>query len=323
MSRALTRAAVLVSLTWLAVGWAVGGCDERVRRPSGGGEGTTAPSTRDVGPDGVAGTRPAGTRPAGDATERTQPKPGYARGRVLGQNGVPVALPGARIAINLRGISHEGGRRIDTYREIAGADGTFEFALEPGMYRPLEAFIEVPFNNRQYRFHLHPVHDSFGQGQESGQGIAQDFEWRLSGLRPKQPADPARPESWYGASILMRFIPYREDLKVSVPSAPNGTKVTITLTPITPLADGTNGRELTFERIYGGGIGLEQPYLTDIPLAKYSLVGKEVFPDGQTGKLLILGENGAWGDKAEGTFGSDLQAKGVEQVIVRFSRPIE
>jgi hypothetical protein len=122
---------------------------------------------------------------------------------------------------------------------------------------------------------------------------------------------------------MLRYVPYREDLKMSVPRPPEGTRLIFTLTPLTPLADGTPGRTITFERAYSGPLGLDNPLLTDIPLARYGLTAEEIFPDERKGKVLILGEDEKWGYEAQGTFGSDLASRGTERTVVRFSRPIE
>jgi hypothetical protein len=334
MSRAPTRAALFAPravfastalLVSLALLGAAGGCDDR---PSGGSGPTTSRYAERQDPQGVpAGLEiPVPTQPSASWTQPfppTTPKPGYARGRVVGQNGKPVNIPGVRITINFYGISHEYAKKIEFSHDIAAGDGQYEVKLEPGTYRPVEAVIEVPFDKSYYKFPLHPLQETFGLGQESAQGLAQDFQWRLTGLRPKQPNDPNRAESWYGGTLVLRFSGYREDLKMSVPRPPEGTKASFSLTPLTPMADGSPARTITFERGYSGPLGLDNPLLTDIPLARYKLTAQENFPDGRTGPLLLLGEGNRWQTETEGTFASDLQSKSVERAIVRFTRPIE
>jgi hypothetical protein len=339
MSRAPTRAAffppralfaptsVLVSLAVLALLAAAGGCDDR---PTGGGN--NGPTTSRYAEREDRHGLPAGleipvqTQPTviwSQPFPPTDPKPGYARGRVVGQNGKPINIPGIRITIQFYGISHESAKKIEMSHDIAAADGQYEVKLEPGTYRPVEAVIEVPFEKSYYKFNLHPLQETFGLGQESSQGLAQDFQWRLTGLKPKQPNDPNRSESWYGGTLVLRFSGYREDLKMSVPRPPDGTKVSFSLTPLTPMADNSPAHTITFERNYSGPLGLDNPLLTDIPLARYKMSGQEIFPDGRTGPVLLLGEGARWTSEIEGTFASDLQSKGVERVIVRFTRPIE
>ena len=330
MSPAPTRAAVLVAVALLCATSLIAGCDER-RPPGDGDASTTSPYGEREYPDPMAKAgleMPVATRPAANWTmpfPPTTPKPDHARGRVVGQNGKPVNVPGVRISIKFYGISHETTRRIERSHDIAAADGQYEVKLEPGTYRPIEAVIEVPFANRYYKFDLHPLQETFGHGMESSQGLAQDFVWKLTGLKPKQPNDPTRGESWYGATLMLRYVGYREDLKTSVPRPPDGTRLIFTMTPITPLADGTPGRTITFERAYSGPLGLDNPLLTDIPLARYTLTAEEIFPGEpeRRGKVLILGEDGKWGDSAQGTFGSDLASRATERVVVRFSRPVE
>ena len=109
-------------------------------------------------------------------------KPGFAAGRVLRQDGRPIAVEGMRIGVTVRGISDRTGQVV-SYSPTVGADGRYEVKLEPGTYRPPAGVVEVPFNGRHYRFELDPVQRAAATF-DANAGIHEDFVWHLSGPAP-------------------------------------------------------------------------------------------------------------------------------------------
>src|SRR5690349_18391174 len=71
-------------------------------------------------------THPAATAPATHAAARPATadgrKPGFATGRVLRQDGNPIAVEGMRVAVTVRGISDRTGQVV-SYSPTVGADG--------------------------------------------------------------------------------------------------------------------------------------------------------------------------------------------------------
>lgn len=272
-------------------------------------------------------TRPAAaTAPATRATSAGQPpapdgrKPGFAAGRVLRQDGRPIAVEGMRIGVTVRGISDRTGQVV-SYSPTVGADGRYEVKLEPGTYRSPAGVVEVPFNGRHYRFELDPVQRAAATF-DANAGIHEDFVWHLSGPRATAGGAPdeSRAGDWHGGPITMRYDADRPDLGRRLTQPPRGTRAVFTLTPTTALADGREGKPITAEREFDELVGLKNPLIPDVPLAMYSVTGVELRPDGQRRPLLFLRPGGAWGDSVEGTFDPNLESGGLEPVVIAFTR---
>jgi hypothetical protein len=271
-------------------------------------------------------TRPAATAPATHAAARPATadgrKPGFAAGRVLRQDGRPIAVEGMRIGVTVRGISDRTGQVV-SYSPTVGADGRYEVKLEPGTYRPPAGVVEVPFNGRHYRFELDPVQRAAATFDAKA-GIHEDFVWHLSGPRASGAGggapDESRAGDWHGGPVTMRYDADRPDLGRRLSPPPRGTRAVFTLTPTTALADGREGKPITAEREFDELAGLKNPLIPDVPLAMYSVTGVELRPDGQRHPLLFLRPGGAWGDSVEGTFDPNLESGGLEPVVIAFTR---
>jgi hypothetical protein len=274
-------------------------------------------------PAAAPATRPAATAPArrsaGKSTTEAR-KPGFATGRVLRQDGNPIAVEGMRVAVTVRGISDRTGQVV-SYSPTVAADGTYEVKLEPGTYRPPAGVVEVPFNGRHYRFELDPVQRAAATFDAKA-GIHEDFVWHLSGPRggPGGTPDESRAGDWHGGPITMRYDADRPDLGRRLSPPPRGTRAVFTLTPTTALADGREGKPINAEREFDELAGLKNPLIPDVPLAMYTVTGVELRPDGQRRPLLFLRPGGAWGDSVEGTFEPNLEPGGLEPVVIAFTR---
>jgi hypothetical protein len=161
----------------------------------------------------------------------------------------------------------------------------------------------VPFQGKTYLLALEPVGDDKSD-QDSEKGIAQDYVWKVQGLRPGAEANEGAFTNWYGASVAMKLDTYRNDLKKSVPAPPKGTKYVFTLTPQGKLIDGSDGKVLTFTRgldpVLGG---LEKNgNLNDVPIGVYAVKGEEVAPNGTKKPVLILQQYAKYGDSTEVRF---------------------
>jgi hypothetical protein len=239
----------------------------------------------------------SGNAPA-SAGASTGPKAGYATGKVLHQNGKPIDAKGAKITVDLDGISTKSGEKVN-YTPKVNADGSYEQKLVDGTYRFGGAWILVPFDGKQFRFDLEPVGDDKSD-RDSDKGIVQDYVWKVSGLKAGQEDDPANFTHWHGSSINMQFNFYREDIKKGVPKPPAGTKCVFTVTPVGKLVDGTDGKPLTFEREFDEHLsGLKNGNLPDIPLGVYTVSGEEVHPDGSKKPLRIQQAYAKFGDSTE------------------------
>ena len=266
----------------------------------------------------------AGAEESGSSRRDPRAKPGYAVGRVLGQDGKPISVPEARIAISFVGVARDPDRDVPAkcYPDV-GPDGNYEKKMEEGIYISAAGVVEFPFNGKQFRLALDPVRPFEGR-VESSAGVVQDFVWKLSGPRPgfRQP-DPSQRGQWFGGALIAEYVAYRDDLKKSIPTPPQGTQVVFSLTPTTPLADGRKGEVVTFKRTYIGSSGVSNPVLADVPLAMYTIRGEEILPDGRKANILFLDVDGKWKDSTGGTFDSNLERASLDPVKFKFTRATE
>lgn len=296
--------------TWRAVPWAVAVIAAA---------GVLAGCEREPAADPFAG-QPTTRRAGQPATKPVH----VIQGRVLGENGEPIRVPGAHLVVEIAGVSDEALDRVEYYPN-PGADGHYRAEVAPGQYSKINGRIEVPFNDKNYRFDLHPVGESTGKRETSpDKPIVQDFVWKLSGRRPRMPDDAGQPLAYYGGSIRLDYRSYDQQTEERLPPAPPGTRLVFTLTPVGKLADGTEGKPLTYERKYDAiGVGVDNDKLVDVPLAMYRLSGEEVYLNKTRRPLLILDrdEKGPkWNTFTTGTFEPDLEKNRTHPVSVRFKR---
>lgn len=284
-----------------------GGCDKGESHPA-------PPTTRSskVFPDDPG---PPGVR-----------QPGWAKGRVVGEDGKPVAVERAKVFVVVTGVGSKTGESV-RYTVDVGPDGTYAQKLVAGSFFPIIGQIDVPFNGRAFPFDLEPVRPK-GEDPEpstdAAKGLVQDFVWKLSGPRPGVRADQTAPATRYGGAIVAQYAAYRQDLERAVPNPPPGTTVTFTATPAGRLADGRDGQPKSFgPRRYAGPTGLEDKVMMDLPLAVYKLKGVEQTPDGRTRNLLFLDKDLEWREEIEGSFVPDLDKHWLDVVKVTFTRPLD
>jgi hypothetical protein len=300
---------LIIAFSPIAMLVALTGCDKKQKASS--------------APPAAATTPP----PPPDPTGRR--KPGYALGRVLGQDGKPITASGAAPVLTLRGVSKK-EKLIVEYSPKPDSQGNYQQQLEEGVYYGITGELQLPFNGKMYYLALDPVQDNIAN-QNSADGIVQDFVWKLSGVRPRHEADPANHNNWYGGTVDLLYQFYRSDLKRSVPSPPEETRVVLTLTPISPLADGSPGKVLTFNRVYSHAMpALDNEHLADVPLAVYTISGVELMPDG-TKQPLLFKTASAFAESQQLTFepspqpvaGLPLDAgQGLRPAAVQFTRLI-
>lgn len=201
---------------------------------------------------------------------------GRLSGTIRDESGRPISVPGAKVVVSVSGIAERSAERV-SYRPPVDASGAYSAPVVPGIYHPINAYVEVSFNGATYRRDLHPVQPNDAD-RPSGPGIVQDFVWKLSGphFRYTQNPNPTNHTNWYGASVHVRLSGYRNDLKRPGQPPPVGTKYLFTLTPSTPRIDGSPAKTLTFERTWMANGELDNGLLYDIPIAVYALTGAQV-----------------------------------------------
>lgn len=234
----------------------------------------------DPGPGPTSPNAPA-TQGTSQQTSGPQPVPAEANvisGRVTTETGAPVA--GAR----LRVVGYTGGsslgREIETV--TSGPDGTYRYEVPRGLY---EVLGEGPldFDGQTYLFNLDPANGSCEQ-QMSDAGIVKDFVLRLQGLMMcLDGVDPDNQGFYHGANLQVFN---------GLTSAAPEDVVEYVFEPTVPLADGSPGQTLTFQRTVAAHSSFfgpldETSYLYDIPLGRYRVSASLLGTDGSRQPLFI------------------------------------
>ena len=210
-----------------------------------------------------------------EASPAAAVQPNVVSGTVRTTDGRPIA--GATIRIS----GATGAARGTTVRTRSDANGNYRMEVRPGHY-DVDAFYDLTFEGQTYRELWLDRTNEGCERQLSDKGIVRHFVLRLSGpLRCSANFDPNEPTSYAGAAVTV------------VPgNLPAATSVRFTFTPIGALADGTQGRVLTFDRTAamlarsGGRLG-ETSWLYDIPLARYRVTAEVTMPGGAKRTLLV------------------------------------
>ena len=242
---------------------------------------------------------PATSQPAGQpatGASKTAAKPGWVTGTVSDAAGRPLTVARDQVVVRVTGDLKDG----QAYKGIQPLDANWRFAAQvPAGSFTAAGFVKVNFAGKEFWLPLDPVGGP--TLQDSAKGVVKDLQWKLSGVKAGQ--DPANPYSYYGSFIFMLY---------QGGTLPDGAKVTFTATPLTPLADGSQGKPLTFQAT---AQELKKgKNLIDIPLARYQLTGEVTMPDGSRKKALISGATGPATPAQEFTFTPNSMGEGLEGV---------
>lgn len=202
-------------------------------------------------------------------------------GTVRTADGRPIA--GATIRVS----GATGAARGTTVKTQTDANGNYRVQVPPGHY-DVDGFADLEFEGQTYRELWLDRTNTGCERQLSEKGIVRHFVLRLSGLaKCTANLDPTQPESYYGGQII-----------VSRGGVPDDAVVRFTLTPVGPLADGTAGTTLTFERTgamldRGRGVLGQTAWLHDIPLGRYRVSAEASRPGGARQPLSLRNEASA------------------------------
>ena len=224
----------------------------------------------------------APTTDAKSVKRSSNAEPNVIKGIVRDEQGDPVR--GARIRIAGFTGKPNGLNAADTIKDaVTDARGRYRLAVPRGLYG-ISGEADVRFDDKDYKaLYLHPV-DGNCEKQMSDSGIIKDFVLRLTGfMQCATSPDPQNAGFYSGAAIAL--VPQTS-------SVPSDAQVTLTLTPLGQLADGSDGKTLTFTRSFGalsnffGAIEATNT-LHDIPLGRYRLTGFATLAGGQRQTLLF------------------------------------
>jgi hypothetical protein len=179
-------------------------------------------------------------------------------------------IPGA--SIHVSGAAGAAGGEI--IKATTDRTGRYRVTVPPGDYA-VDGFVDVEHSGRTYRELWLDRVNATCERVTSTQGIARDFVLRLSGAKKcignPDAADPASYNGAYVTALSSAF--------------PPDALITVSLTPLGPLADGTTGGILTFAR---SGAALrsnsgpidQTAVLHDIPLGRYRVTAEARYADG-------------------------------------------
>ena len=137
-------------------------------------------------------------------------KPGFATGRVLRQDGQPIAIEGVRIAVSLRGVSNR-TTQVVSYSPPVGPDGTYEMKVDDGTYRPPTGMVGGPVQRAALPIRAGSGAAGHGRDRvEAGDppGLRLAAERPAAGVTP----DETRAAAWHGGPITMQYQADRPDL---------------------------------------------------------------------------------------------------------------
>jgi hypothetical protein len=235
-------------------------------------------------------------KPALQPATQTAAKPGRVTGAVTDAAGAPLKLQRSQVVVQVTGDLNDG----KAYKGNQQLDSNWRYSAEvpPGKYTA-SGFVKVNFQGKEFWLSLDPVG---GRAlQDSAKGVVKDLQWKLTGLRPD--SDRANPYSYYGSFVFMLY---------QGRTLPDAAKVTFTMTPLTALADGSQGKPLTFQAT---GQELKKgKNLMDMPLARYRITGEVTMPDGSRKQALISGATGSPAKAQEFIFTPNSMGEGMEGV---------
>lgn len=253
----------------LSIGAFAGGCGEDEAQ----GEAKTEAKT-----DGTAST---------PAPAKAQPN--VITGRVTMADGKVITTKGAKLSVSVSGVS-AAGEKVG-FNPAVKDDGTFKQKVPDGSYRVQYGKITVPYNGESFMFDLEPQGDDYASDRDPADGIVQNFVWRVTGPRlmyKDSKLDVGNHTHWNGMNVGIRAEGYRNDIGKPPVLPPDGTKLTLTLTPAGNKKglDGSDLKPVVYEREHSSQyIGSQD--LNDFLPGDYELSGVATLPDGTKKPILF------------------------------------
>jgi hypothetical protein len=239
---------------------------------------------------------PSPAPPQAEPRNPTTAPSGFAVGRVTLPDGSPLPPAVEEVRIWIVGVS-SAGRNV-TYEPQVGANGTYRQALAEGEYRFSTAYVKVRHGGKVFEVRLEPVGDLATKSRNASAGIVQDFVWKATGPTPRALAlgpDPGNHTHWYGSRLSTSAGGWRGDFdeqggRVNRGRAdrliPEGTRVSLTLRPLTAALDARLLSPVTIERLVNWNVS---SHFHDLPPADYELTGVATLPDGRQTPLTFRG----------------------------------
>ena len=213
--------------------------------------------------------------------------PNVVEGTVRTTDGRPV--PGATIRI----AGATGAGRGTTRNATTDEEGRYRLAVPRGHY-DVDGFADLQFEDQTYReLWLDRTNDGCGR-EMSDRGIERHFVLRVSGPKRCTTNDE---NAWHGG-----------DITLAPREIPDDAVVTFMLTPVGPLADGTQGEMLTHTRTSAAlhrtraATAEEMAYIPDVPLGRWRVSAAVELGDGTVLRGELTTPDGDAGEEVEFVF---------------------
>ena len=226
----------------------------------------------------------------GGSTATATPQANVIAGRVTMADGSALRGEIKEVLLSIYGVS-EAAEKVH-YGPIVKPDGTFKQKVSGGQYTFGRGQIKVMYNGTEFPFDLEPQGPNWNKSQDAADGIVQNFVWKTTGPTPygqSSGLDIGNATHWYGMNVGLRADGYRNDIGKTPTAIPDGSKLIFTLKPTGKAVDGTDARELTFEREHSTS-SYKSIDLNDLLPAPYEMTGVAKLPDGTIKPLLLQGK---------------------------------
>ena len=215
-----------------------------------------------------------------------EPKPGHVRGHVRDVHGKP--LKGARIGIRSSAV----GGGYSGAQGVTNAEGYYEFEVPWGACHFYNAGYAIDWGeDGRAALGLHPADgelDSFA----SADGCVENFVLLPWGVGDRDGAqdNPGYAGNYYGGAIHVDYSVSEGRVFDQPTDLPPDATIELTLTPKTPLLDGSAGRAIVVRKRVGTRF-----YVLNLPVAAYEISAKLA-----DGTALKMRETGPYSNNAFG-----------------------
>jgi hypothetical protein len=210
--------------------------------------------------------------------EDSRRKPGYVTGNIYDSTGHPFALKGASVEVHCFGTTFAGAKT--SYNIPVDSSGHYEQRVPNGLYRLL-CQAQIPFNGETL-----PITLDCADGQPSDKdqnsadaGICKDFVLKLSGER----AGGAQRHGHNGWDFCA--VDGADPLHWFSSRGASTPQITLTLTPTSPMIDGSKGRPIEY-RCDPRTLSTVNRF-PGTPIASYRVTATLTYPDGTTKPALL------------------------------------
>jgi hypothetical protein len=245
----------------------------------------------------------SGTRPSPPLDEPLVARPGMMIGRVMTWDGRPVprfTIEYAAYAVENQAMRLDVDTAPNVVAKVDGRDGYYEIRLPEGSYG-LVSGVTLPLidGHQTFRFWAETPGTTrldFLEVRKGNPGVIKNFVWNL---RSGGAASFVASANFGGSLTIVEATELVKNVATLTLAArnPAGARVSMTLTPRSPLIDGTEGRVLT-RVIPIQAIAGRAATLRDIPFAVYEIAARIELPDGTSRDLHVA--IGAPGISADG-----------------------